>query len=149
MKVVFLQDIPGQAQQGEIKEVRPGYARNYLIPKGLAAEASQAVIQQLQRQKEQKRARARKLRQQAEEIRQKLERASITIRARAGQDDKLFGAVTSEDIAAAIKEQVGVEIDRHQIVLEQPLKKLDIYKVPVRVAEEVEAEIKVWLVRET
>ncbi|MCM8768870.1 MAG: 50S ribosomal protein L9 [Candidatus Omnitrophica bacterium] len=149
MKVVFLKEVPGQGRPGEIKEVKPGYARNYLLPYGLAEEATESVLNRLQREQQQRRARAKKLRREAEEIRRKLEKTSITIRAKAGQDDKLFGAVTSEDIAQAIKEHTGLEIDRHQVILEQPLKKLDIYKVPIRVAEGVEAEVKVWLVRET
>jgi len=149
MKVVFLQDVPGQAGKGEIKEVKPGYARNYLLPRGLAAEATESVLKQLKKQEEQKRLQAKKRRLQAEEIRRKLEKTSITIRVRAGQDDKLFGAVTAEDIATAIKEQTGIEIDRHQVILDQVLKKLDIYHIAVQLGENVEAEVKVWLVRET
>jgi large subunit ribosomal protein L9 len=148
MKVLFVRELEGKANPGEIKEVTDGYARNFLLPQGLAIEATEANVQRLAEEQKKSELRKKKRLHQADEIRKKLEKASITIPAKAGQDDKLFGAVTSEDITRAISEQTGLPVDKHEILLEQPLKKLGIYKVAVRLAEEVEAEVKIWVVRE-
>ncbi len=148
MKVIFTQENPGKWKREEIKEVSTGYARNYLIPKGLAVEANPQNIQQIKNQEKSLQKKRAKLILQANEVKKVLEDASITINSKAGQDDKLFGAVTNEDIAAAIKQQLSIEIDKHQIIIEQPIKKLGIYKIPVRLCEEVSGEVKIWVVSE-
>lgn len=148
MKVILVQDIPGKGKRGEVKEVRTGYARNYLIPKGIAVEATTQNIQQMKNQEKSLQKKKEKIVAQAREIKNILKDASITINSRAGQDDKLFGAVTSEDIAVAIKQELSLDIDRHQIHLEEPIKKLGIYKIPVRLCEEVTGEVKIWVVSE-
>ncbi|HDD64587.1 MAG TPA: 50S ribosomal protein L9 [Firmicutes bacterium] len=148
MKVIFLKDFENKGKRGEIKEVKDGFARNFLIPQQIAIEATPSNIRMIEEmEKVAKRKREKKLKQ-AKEIKKKLKETSITINIKAGQDDKLFGAITSEMIAEAIKKQTNLEIDRHQIVLEEPIKKLGIYKIPVRLAEGIEGEIKVWVVRE-
>ncbi len=148
MKVIFVKDLPGKGKKEEIKEVRTGYARNYLIPQGIAVEATGQNIRLLKDHEQMLEAKKKKVLSQAKEIRNALRDASITIDAKAGQDDKLFGAVTSEDIAEAIHKQKNVEIDKHQILIEQPIKKLGIYKIPIRFSEEVSGEVKIWVVRE-
>jgi len=148
MKVIFLKDFENKGKRGEIKEVKDGFARNFLIPQQIAIEATPSNIRMIEEmEKVAKRKREKRLKQ-AKEIKKKLKETSITINIKAGQDDKLFGAITSEMIAEAIKKQTNLEIDRHQIVLEEPIKKLGIYKIPVRLAEGIEGEIKVWVVRE-
>jgi large subunit ribosomal protein L9 len=148
MKIIFLKDLPGKGKREEIKEVRTGYARNYLIPKGIAVEAIPQNIKKLQNQEKVLEKKKEKIVEQAKEIRNLLKEASITINAKAGQDDKLFGSITSEDIASAIHQQMSIEIDKHQIIIEQPIKKLGIYKIPVRLSEEVTGEVKIWIVSE-
>ncbi len=148
MKVIFIQDLQGKGKREEIKEVRTGFARNYLIPKGIAIEATPQNIQQMKNQEKSLEKKKQKIVAQAREIRNALKDASVTINSKAGQDDKLFGAVTNEDIAAAIKQQLSVEVDKHQIIIEQPIKKLGIYKIPVRLCEEVSGEVKIWVVSE-
>ncbi|MCD6407465.1 50S ribosomal protein L9 [bacterium] len=148
MKVIFLKDFENKGKRGEIKEVKDGFARNFLIPQQIAIEATPSNIRMIEEmEKVAERKREKKLKQ-AKEIKKKLKETSITINMKAGQDDKLFGAITSEMIAEAIKKQANLEVDRHQIVLEEPIKKLGIYKIPVRLAEGVEGEVKVWVVRE-
>ena len=148
MKVIFLKDFENKGKRGEIKEVKDGFARNFLIPQQIAIEATPSNIRMIEEmEKVAERKREKKLKQ-AKDIKKKLKETSITINMKAGQDDKLFGAITSEMIAEAIKKQTKLEIDRHQIVLEEPIKKLGIYKIPVRLAEGVEGEVKVWVVRE-
>lgn len=148
MKVIFIKELPGTGKQGEIKEVKDGYARNYLIPRGFAIEATEENIRRLERENEISSARKKKELTRAKEIKKIVEEGSITIMSKAGQDEKLFGAITAEDIAQALLEQKNVEIDKHQILLEQPIKKLGVYKVPVRTGENITAEVKVWVVRE-
>ncbi|MBN1445083.1 MAG: 50S ribosomal protein L9 [Candidatus Omnitrophica bacterium] len=148
MRVIFVKDFPGKGKKEEIKEVRTGYARNYLIPEGIAVEATEHNIRLLKNQEHMLEAKKKKILFHAKETRNALRDASITVNAKAGQDDKLFGAVTSEDIAEAINKQKNVEIDKHQILIEQPIKKLGIYKIPVRFSEEVSGEVKIWVVRE-
>lgn len=148
MKVIFIKELPGTGKQGEIKEVKDGYARNYLIPRGFAIEATEENIRRQERENEISSARKKKELTRAKEIKKIVEEGSITIMSKAGQDEKLFGAITAEDIAQALLEQKNVEIDKHQILLEQPIKKLGVYKVPVRTGENITAEVKVWVVRE-
>mgnify|MGYP000660481268 CR=1 FL=1 len=147
MKVLFLKDCE-RGKRGEVREVKDGFARNYLIPAGVATEATESALAQWREQEKAAAARKAKRVAQAEEVREKLRRASITIAAKAGQDDKLFGAVTAEDIARAVREQAQIAIDRHEIQLDQPIKKLGIYRVPVRLTEHVVGEVKVWVVSE-
>ncbi|HOL21253.1 MAG TPA: 50S ribosomal protein L9 [bacterium] len=148
MKVIFIKDLQGTGKKGEIKEVKPGYARNYLIPEGIAIEATPENIRQMERQEQILATRKNKELTRAKEIKKALQEGSITISAKAGQDEKLFGAITPEDIAEAILQQKNIEIDKHQILLEQPIKKLGIYKVSIRTGENITAEVKIWVVRE-
>jgi len=148
MKVLFLKDLKGKGKQREIKVVKTGYARNYLFPQGIAVEATEINIKKMEVEEKRLEARKNKGIVQAKEIRQELQKLSLTIISKAGQDDKLFGAVTNDDISKAIFDQSHIEIDKHQILLDQPIKKLGIYKVPVRLSEEVEGKVKVWVVRE-
>ncbi len=148
MKVIFVRDLPGKGKKKEIKEVNTGYARNYLIPKGIAKEATPQNIKILNEQEKALEKKRIKIVEQANKIKNALRDKSITINSKAGQDDKLFGSVTTEDIASAINQQLSLEIDKHQIILEQPIKKLGIYKIPVRLCEEVTGEVKIWVVSE-
>ncbi|MCM8830260.1 MAG: 50S ribosomal protein L9 [Candidatus Omnitrophica bacterium] len=149
MKVIFIKDLQGAGKKGEIKEVKPGYARNYLIPKGIAIEATPENVRQLENREQQSTLKKKKELSRAKEAKNILQEGSITISAKAGHDEKLFGAITPEDIAKAVIQQKNLEIDKHQILLEQPIKKLGVYKVPVRTGENITAEVKIWVVRES
>ncbi|MCM8762334.1 MAG: 50S ribosomal protein L9 [Candidatus Omnitrophica bacterium] len=149
MKVILIKDLQGIGKKGETKEVKPGYARNYLIPKGIAIEATPENVRYLENQEQLATIRKKKELSRAKEVKNILQEDSITISAKAGQDEKLFGAITPEDIAEAILQQKNLEIDKHQILLEQPIKKLGVYKVSVRTGENITAEVKIRVVRES
>ncbi|MGB9642078.1 MAG: 50S ribosomal protein L9 [Candidatus Ratteibacteria bacterium] len=147
MKIILTKDVKGLGQEGQICEVRNGYARNYLIPKGLALEANEKNIKKIEEIKRAAAIKKEKLLKEAEALQKKLNKISITIEANAGEEEKLFGSVTAEDIVISLKNQHDIEIDRHQIHLEEPIKKLGIYKIPIHLIGEINAELKVWVVQ--
>lgn len=146
MEVILTQEIPALGGQGAIVAVKDGYARNYLLPRGLAKPATAAnrrVVEQLQRQAQ---ARAAALRAEAQATAERLATLSCTIPATVGEQEKLHGRITVADLAQALAGQ-GVVVDKRQIELEAPLTKLGIYKVPVKLHPEVTATVKVWIVK--
>ncbi|HOK56774.1 MAG TPA: 50S ribosomal protein L9 [bacterium] len=148
MKVIFIKDYQNKGKKGEIKEIKDGFARNFLIPYGYALEATESNIKILKEKEKMEETKKKRKIEQAKELKNILKESSVTIQAKAGRDEKLFGAITSEIISEEIKKQLNIDIERHQIILEEPIKKLGIYKVPVRLAEGLEGEIKVWIIRE-
>ena len=116
MKVIFNTDVKGQGKKGELKEVSLGYARNYLIPRGLAAEATPDNINALKLKEKAKAAQMAREKAEAEENAKKLDGIQVIIRAKAGSSGKLFGAVTSQEISDALKEQHGIDIEKNKIV---------------------------------
>ena len=145
---VILRDALGKlGRAGDIVTVKPGYARNYLIPKGLAFEATDANVRRIEREKEKIEQRAAEQLEGARARAASLEGVSVTFNARAGEEGKLFGSITTGDIADKLAEQ-GVEVDRKQIVLDEPIKSLGVFSVPVRLHAEVQPEVKVWVIKE-
>lgn len=148
MKVILLQEVKGLGQKGAVVEVAPGYGRNYLFPRGLAVEATPENLKawaEARRQVEEKKERElRRAKAQAE----KLAGAVIQIPARAGEGGKLFGAVTAKEIAQAISQKFGFEVDRRKIELLEPLKNLGSYKVSLRLHPQVVVEVGVEVVPE-
>ena len=122
MKVIFQQDVKGQGKKGELKEVSEGYARNYLLPRKLATEATKDNINAFTQKEKAKRAQELRDRQLAEENAARLKDIVVTIRARAGSNGKLFGSVTSQEIAEALAEQHGINIEKNRIVQGEPIK---------------------------
>lgn len=147
MQVILKERLENLGDAGEIVNVKPGYARNYLLPKGLAYEATQANVRRIEREKEQRHKRAADELQDARRRATSLEGVSVTFTARAGEEGKLFGSITSSDIAEKLEEQ-GVQVDRRQIQLDEPIKSLGVFTVPVRLHAEVKPEIKVWVIKE-
>lgn len=149
MKVILLSDIKGFGIVGDIKEVKPGYARNFLLPKGLVLEATTKNMKVY----ENKKASLEKMQLQEIEksktVAEKLSAVEVTIPVKVGEDDKLFGSVTSADIAECINKQCfEIKIDKRDIVLAHPIKDLGMYPVEIKIHHEVKAEVKVWVVRE-
>jgi large subunit ribosomal protein L9 len=147
MEVILKQDIEKLGQAGSVVKVKPGYARNYLIPKGLAIISTQQNVKVLEAEKNRKARQTEKEKAEATELAGKLESFSCTIAMKAGADDKLFGAVTSENIAEAIK-AAGIDVDKKKIILEEPLKALGVYNIEIHLYPEITATIKVWVVKE-
>jgi len=145
VQVVLRDDVESLGRSGELVRVKPGYARNYLLPRGLAAIATHANIAQIEHEKKAAIARAAKMRGVAESHAAELGSVSVEIAAKAGESDKLFGSVGSKDIAEALTAK-GFEVDRKKIVLEDPIKALGEYEVPVKLGYEVTATVKVKVV---
>jgi large subunit ribosomal protein L9 len=148
VKVILRQQMETLGDAGEIVTVKPGYARNYLLPRGYAYEATTANVRQLE--EEQRRAEQRAKRDYLEARRRasQLENVSLTFHAKAGEESKLFGSITSADIAERLAEQeLDFTIDRRQIDLPEPIKALGVYGVPVKLHGDVKPEIKVWVIK--
>ena len=147
MKVILKEKIESLGEAGEIVDVKPGYARNFLIPKSKAVPATEANLKAIEEERKLQERRAQKGKQQALELAERLSKISVTSAVRVGEDDKVFGSVTSQNIADLLKEQ-GFDIDKKKILLDEPLKALGVYDVPVKLHHDVEAKVKVWVVRE-
>jgi large subunit ribosomal protein L9 len=147
MKVILKSDVERLGKSGDVVTVAAGYARNYLLPRGLALEATERGMEQIEidRRRDEK-ARAHKEREAAE-LAAKLEELSLTISKQAGESDKLFGTVTAMEIAEALEKE-GHTVDKRKVELEEPIKTLGIYTVPVKLHPEVTAKIKLWVVKE-
>lgn len=147
MKIIMLKDVEGVGQAGDIVQVADGYARNLLIPKGEALLATDANMARFESQRRQLEATADRERKAATALAEELGKASLTAQVRVGEEDRLFGSVTAQNIADLLKEQ-GHEIDRRTIELEEPIRALGVYTVPVKLHASVTAEVKVWVVKE-
>ena len=143
MKVIFNTDVRGQGKKGEMKEVSDGYARNYLMPRGLASPATADAVNALKLKEKAKAAQMAKEKAAAEENAKRLSGVVVQISARAGQGGRLFGAVTSQEIAEALREQHGIEIEKNKIVQAEPIKQFGSYEVKAKLGYEVSARFSV------
>ncbi len=146
MKVIFSVDVRGQGKKGEMKEVSDGYARNYLIPRGLAAEATADNINAMRLKEKAKAAQLAREKAVALENARKLDGVQVIIRARAGGAGKLFGAVTSQEISDALKEQFDIDIEKNKIVQAEPIKSFGSYTVKAKLGFETSGNINVLVV---
>jgi large subunit ribosomal protein L9 len=147
MQVILRGSLENLGGAGDVVNVKPGYARNYLIPQGLAFEATEANVRRIDREKAQVVKRANEDLQAARQRATAFEGVSVTFTARAGEEGKLFGSITNADIAEKLAEQ-GIEVDRKQIQIDEPIKALGVFSVPVRLHAEVRPELKVWVIKE-
>lgn len=147
MKVILRQDFEQLGKLGDVVDVKDGYARNYLIPRNIAYLATPSAVRTLEEEKKQHTRRLEKEKTTSEKLAAELEKVSLTIQMKVGEDDKLFGSVTSQMIADSMQEK-GITIDKRQIELEEPVKALGIYDVNVKLPGSVIGKIKVWVVRE-
>ena len=144
VQVVLREELPNVGKSGELVKVKPGYARNFLIPRGLAALATKDNVRHIEHEKRVAQARAVKLRAAAQDLAGKLAAVKVRIEAKVGEENKLYGSITSRDIEERLVEQ-GFEIDRRKIVME-PIKELGVHKVHAKIATGVDAEIEVEVV---
>lgn len=140
MKVILRKEVKGLGPAGTVTDVSPGYARNYLLPRGLAEEATAHNLQALQRHQHSVAQRAQREQDHTQQLVAALETAVIELRAKGGEDGRLFGSITAADVAAALASH-GYEVSKKQILLDEPLKAAGFYKVPVRVGQGVVARI--------
>lgn len=137
MIVILKKDVKGTGKAGEVIKVSPGYARNMLIPRGLAVEATEGNVRNLEKQKQIQKEHEATEKAKAEEIASKLSKENIVIKTKAGEGGRLFGSITNKDISEAIEKQLGIKIDRRKIVLENPIKELGVVNVEAKLYTEV------------
>lgn len=148
MELILRQDVPGLGQKGDLVTVKDGYGRNYLLPRKLALEATSGNRKQIAEMKAAQARRGVREKADADSLAQQLAQVALTVSAKAGESDQLFGSVTALDIAAAL-EAKGFPIDKRRVELEEPIKTLGEYSVPVRLHRDVTAAVKVSVVRES
>ncbi len=148
MKVILLADVKGQGKKGQMVEVSDGYARNYLMPRNLAATATADSINALKLKEESARQHEIKEKKRMQELAEKLKTCPVKVQAKAGSAGRLFGSVTSKEIADALKAQFGVELDKHKIVLEESIKQFGEYELKVKFGHEVSGIIHVLVENE-
>jgi large subunit ribosomal protein L9 len=147
MKVILVKDVIGLGEEGETKDVARGYARNYLVPKGLAVVDDPFNRNWVKDQHKKIELKKVKKREEAQKLADELSNLSINIAAAVGKNEKLFGAIHEQDIVKSLEGQ-GYQIERKDVLLDEPIKQTGAYKVRVNVYEDIEAELKVWVVGE-
>ncbi|MBE6031351.1 MAG: 50S ribosomal protein L9 [Firmicutes bacterium] len=143
MVVILLKDVKGTGKAGDVVKVSDGYARNMLIPKGLAKEATEGNVRNLEKQKALQAEKKAEEKAAAQALAEKLKEMPVTIKTKSGEGGRLFGSITSKDIADALNNQYKLNIDKKKIVLDSPIKNVGTYTLPVKLYEEVKGEIKV------
>lgn len=146
MEVILNQDLDRLGKAGHIVRVKDGFARNFLIPQGLAVPLTSTNLKKIEQEKQRKILQLEKAKKEAEELSQRLTNLSLTIPVLAHEEDKLYGSITSIEVVAALKEE-GFNIDKNSIILDEPIKSLGIYEVPINLHPEVSTKIKVWVVK--
>ncbi|MCD6234405.1 MAG: 50S ribosomal protein L9 [Candidatus Marinimicrobia bacterium] len=147
MKIILKENVENVGVAGDVVTVKDGYARNFLIPKGLAVQATRSnmkIAKELKKIEERKKTAAV---DKARRLAEKLKNISLTTSVAAGEDDKIFGSVTSQTIAELLAEK-GYDVDKRHIVLNEPIKALGVYDIPIKLHSDVTAEVKLWVVKE-
>lgn len=142
MKIILREDVPSLGKGGELVEVKPGYGRNYLLPRGLAVAANPRNVREIEHQKQVAAAKAAKVKASAEALAKRLADTPVSLKRKVGEQDKLYGSVTAMDIAEALGQR-GLSIDRRSIDLAEPIKTVGEFEVPVKLHHEVAGKVKV------
>jgi len=135
MKVLFLQDVKGTAKAGDVKDVSEGFARNFLLPKSLAVPASAGALKNVAYQKQIIVSKTQRIRSENETLSARLAEVKVSFKVKVGEQYRLFGSITSSDVAEAVEKAIGQAIDKHKVILDEPIKHLGTYKVPIKVGE--------------
>lgn len=146
MKVLFLKEVSGTAKAGDVKEVTPGYARNYLLPQRLAVLADERTVTQMRQREEAAKRRAEKALTDARDAAGRLKRLTLTVYAKTGDGGRLFGSVTNADIAQQLKREAGLDIDKRKISVDPPIKSLGTHEVSVQLHSDITETVKVVVV---
>jgi large subunit ribosomal protein L9 len=147
MDILLLKDVEHVGVQGTVVQVKPGFARNFLLPQGLAVPATEQQLKAAQERQRQRQDKVERMKAQAQLLKRQLEGRSLTLKLSLGEDDKPFGAITTHEILDALKRE-GFELEKHALHLEQPIKSLGIFELPVRLQADVTATLKLWVVKE-
>lgn len=145
--VILIQDVPGLGEQGKRLKVSDGYARNYLLPRKLATAATPATLRQLEKKQAEYDARRLRMREDAQKLADKIKAMELTIKAKAGNEGKIFGSVTAQHVLQALKDEKMV-LEKHQVVLESPIKELGTYGISIKLTSEVHTTLTVHIVAE-
>lgn len=148
MRVIFLQDVKGKGKKGEVKNVSDGYARNYLLKNKLAEEATAGNMKALEAQQRKNKQLEEQEKEEAEQLKNRLEKLEVTLKAKSGDGGRLFGSITSKQIADALNKEHGIKIDKRKLELTQPIRSLGYTNVPVKLHLEVTGTIKVHVVEQ-
>lgn len=146
MDVILLQDVDGLGSAGDIINVKPGFARNFLVPRGLALRASKRNLALADEKKRVAAAREGRRKKINEELAEKIRKTEITIEVQVGEEERLFGSVTTQDLQKSLEEK-NISVERHHILLEEPIKALGIYNIPIKVDSELQPELKVYVIK--
>lgn len=146
MEVILRQAVENLGKPGDVVKVSNGYARNYLLPHGVAFEATPGNLRRIQQERDRLEAAENERRAAAQGLADKLEQVQLTFSARVGDEGKLFGSVTSADVAQQLEAQ-GFHIEKRQIDLHEPIKALGVYRIPIRLHADVKPEIRVWVIK--
>jgi large subunit ribosomal protein L9 len=147
MQVILLEDVPSLGKAGDLVKVADGYGRNYLIPQKKAIFGTEKGLKMLEHQKRQVQQRMGKMKKDLEQVARQIEGLSCTLTKAVGESGKLFGSVTSMEIESYLKEN-GIEVDRKKILLDEPIKSIGAFTVPIKLHSEIVAQLKVWVVQE-
>lgn len=147
MRLILLEDVERLGKRGAIVNVADGYGRNYLIPRKLGVPASEGNVRKIEQEKKRFQLQEVKEEKDASQVKDELEKVSLTFPMKAGEGDVLFGSVTSSDIAASLEKE-GYTIDKRKIELEDPIKRLGVYQVAVKLHKNISAQVKIWVVKE-
>ncbi|SFE63177.1 50S ribosomal protein L9 [Alteribacillus iranensis] len=147
MKVIFQQDVKGKGKKGEVKDVSEGYARNYLLPNKLAVEASKGNIKNLKAKKASEDKKAQERLEEAKAFKKQLEETTVKVTAKAGEGGRLFGAVSTKQIAETLK-KMDMKVDKRKIELDEPIRTLGVTKVPIKIHPEVTATVDIHVVEQ-
>jgi large subunit ribosomal protein L9 len=148
MKVILREDIEDVGQAGQVIEVKNGFGRNYLLPRNLAIPASEGNLKSIGEIQKQKDIRSKKRRRAADIVKDRIEKLSLQIEVQVGEEDRMFGSVTNNDIAALLQTN-GVTVDKRAVEIDEPIKALGVYTVPVKIDKEVTANVRVWVVKKS
>jgi large subunit ribosomal protein L9 len=146
LKVILKEDVPGLGKAGEAKQVKDGYARNFLFPNNLVVLSTVNSIKQIEKEQKNREAKREQERKKAQEVAARLVNLSVTIAAEVNEEEKLYGSMGAQDIAKALEAE-GIQIDKKSIHLKSPIKELGIYDVDVKLHADVVSKVKVWVVK--
>ncbi|MDP3046644.1 MAG: 50S ribosomal protein L9 [Chloroflexota bacterium] len=148
MKVLFVKDVKGTARSGEVKEVADGFARNLLLPKGLAVIATESAQKNVAVQKQIAHSKKERAKSESQALAEELEKVRVVFKVKVGDQHRLYGSITSADIAEAVSKEMGQEIDKRRIELEEPLRHLGQFQVPIHVASNLNPKVTVVVEQE-
>ncbi len=148
MKVIFLKDVKGKGKKGEIKNVADGYAHNFLLKNNLATEANQATISALDGQKRKEDKHAEQVHEDAKKLKEKLEQITVELKAKSGEGGRLFGSITTKQVAEQLQKSTGIKIDKRKMELNDAIRGLGYTNIPVKLHQEVTATLKVHVTEE-